>query len=244
MKMINRRIALGMMAAIPAFIYGCSGSNAGKKDEEELGGKLSKVFMTKEITPAGLLAVYKALGREATGKVAVKVSTGEPGGRNFLSPTLVKDFVQSMNGTIVECNTAYGGSRSDTASHLEAAKEHGWTAIADIDILDTDGEISLPIKTGKHIKEDIVGSHFRNYDFFVILSHFKGHTMGGFGGAIKNMSIGFASSGGKAWIHSAGENKISPVTDWGSIPNNPFLESMAEAAKAIADDCGEKILYI
>jgi uncharacterized Fe-S center protein len=149
-----------------------------------------------------------------------------------------------MNGTIVECNTAYGGGRSDTASHLEAAKEHGWTAIAPVDILDADGEISMSIKIGKHINEDIVGSHFKNYDFFVILSHFKGHTMGGFGGAIKNISIGFASSHGKAWIHTAGESKISPVVNWGDIPNNPFLESMVEAAKAIADDCGSNILYI
>jgi uncharacterized Fe-S center protein len=184
------------------------------------------------------------LGRKVSGKIAVKFSTGEPGGHNFLAPTLIKDLVAHINGTIVDANTAYGGNRTTTAMHRQAAIDHGFTAIAPVDILDAEGDVSLPVKNGKHLAEDLVGSHYRNYDFFVILSHFKGHTMGGFGGAIKNMAIGFASSSGKAWIHTAGKSKISPVVEWGDVPNNTFLESMAEAAKAIADDAGERILYI
>ena len=172
----------------------------------------------------------------------MKLSTGEPGGHNFLQPALIKDLVKKVNGTIVECNTAYGGGRADTENHLKAAKEHGFTAIAPVDIMDADGEVALPVKGGKHLKEDFVGSHYLNYDFTIILSHFKGHAMGGFGGAIKNMSIGIASSGGKAWIHSAGKTKGDP---WGNLPpQDDFLESMAEAAKAVADHCGDKILYI
>lgn len=204
--------------------------------------EVPKVYMFKKISAENLVKIYEALGREATGKVAVKLSTGEPGGHNFLQPALIKDLVQKVNGTIVECNTAYGGGRADTENHLKAAKEHGFTAIAPVDIMDADGEVALPVKGGKHLKEDFVGSHYLNYDFTIILSHFKGHAMGGFGGAIKNMSIGIASSGGKAWIHSAGKTKGNP---WGNLPpQDDFLESMAEAAKAVADHCGDKILYI
>ncbi len=182
------------------------------------------------------------MGREATGKVAVNLSTGEPGGHNFLQPALIKDLVQKVKGTIVECNTAYGGGRADTENHLKAAKDHGFTAIAPVDIMDAEGEVALPVKGGKHLKEDFVGSHYLNYDFTIVLSQFKGHAMGGFGGAIKNISIGIASSAGKAWIHSAGKTKGNP---WGNLPpQDDFLESMAEAAKAIVDHCGDKILYI
>ena len=198
--------------------------------------------MFKEISPENLVKIYEALGREATGKVAVKLSTGEPGGHNFLQPALIKDLVQKVKGTIVECNTAYGGGRADTENHLKAAKDHGFTAIAPVDIMDAEGEVALPVKGGKHLKEDFVGSHYLNYDFTIVLSHFKGHAMGGFGGAIKNISIGIASSAGKAWIHSAGKTKGNP---WGNLPpQDDFLESMAEAAKAIIDHCGDKILYI
>lgn len=172
----------------------------------------------------------------------MKLSTGEPGGHNFLQPALIKDLVQKVKGTIVECNTAYGGGRADTENHLKAAKDHGFIAIAPVDIMDAEGEVALPVKGGKHLKEDFVGSHYLNYDFTVVLSHFKGHAMGGFGGAIKNISIGIASSAGKAWIHSAGKTKGNP---WGNLPpQDDFLESMAEAAKAIVDHCGDKILYI
>ncbi|WP_148375456.1 MULTISPECIES: DUF362 domain-containing protein [Butyricimonas] len=210
--------------------------------EESDKNILPKVYMIKEISPKSLLRIYEALGREATGKVAVKISTGEPGGNNYLKPALIGDLVKKVKGTIVECNTAYGGGRANTTAHLQAAKDHGFTAIAEVDIMDAEGETALSVKGGKHLKEDFVGSHFLNYDFTIILSHFKGHAMGGFGGAIKNMSIGIASSAGKAWIHSAGKTKGDP---WSNLPEqDDFLESMAEAAKAIADHCGEKILYI
>lgn len=221
-----------------------TGMNCANAQEQKSDGNTNvpKVYMFKEISPENLVKIYEALGREATGKVAVKLSTGEPGGHNFLQPALIKDLVQKVKGTIVECNTAYGGGRADTENHLKAAKDHGFIAIAPVDIMDAEGEVALPVKGGKHLKEDFVGSHYLNYDFTVVLSHFKGHAMGGFGGAIKNISIGIASSAGKAWIHSAGKTKGNP---WGNLPpQDDFLESMAEAAKAIVDHCGDKILYI
>lgn len=221
-----------------------TGMNCANAQEQKSDGNTNvpKVYMFKEISPENLVKIYEALGREATGKVAVKLSTGEPGGHNFLQPALIKDLVQKVKGTIVECNTAYGGGRADTENHLKAAKDHGVTAIAPVDIMDAEGEVALPVKGGKHLKEDFVGSHYLNYDFTIVLSHFKGHAMGGFGGAIKNISIGIASSAGKAWIHSAGKTKGNP---WGNLPpQDDFLESMAEAAKAIVDHCGDKILYI
>ena len=201
---------------------------------------LPKVYFYKEINAGNLVKIYEALGREAKGKVAVKLSTGEPGGHNFLQPALIKDLVRKVNGTIVECNTAYGGKRGDTQSHLQAAKDHGFTAIAPVDIMDAEGEVELPVEGGKHLKADIVGKNYLNYDFTIVLSHFKGHAMGGFGGAIKNISIGIASSNGKRNIHSAGTS----TTSWGHPAQDDFLESMAEAAKAIIDHCGENILYI
>lgn len=201
---------------------------------------LPKVYFYKEINAGNLVKIYEVLGREAKGKVAVKLSTGEPGGHNFLQPALIKDLVQKVNGTIVECNTAYGGKRGDTRSHLQAAKDHGFTAIAPVDIMDAEGEVELPVEGGKHLKADIVGKNYLNYDFTVVLSHFKGHAMGGFGGAIKNISIGIASSNGKRNIHSAGTS----TTSWGHPAQDDFLESMAEAAKAIIDHCGKNILYI
>ncbi|MCM1332330.1 MAG: DUF362 domain-containing protein [Bacteroides sp.] len=204
----------------------------------------SIVYMTTEISPEAIIKLYNALGREAKGKVAIKISTGEPGGHNYLQPSLIADFVKLTNGTIVECNTAYDGRRSTTEEHRRAAEEHGFTAIAPVDIMDADGDVKLPVEGGKHLTFDIVGSHFPDYDFTVILSHFKGHAMGGFGGAVKNMSIGIASSNGKSHIHSAGKID-SPETLWTNLADqDDFLESMAEAAKAIADHCGENILYI
>lgn len=202
--------------------------------------ELPKVYILRDINSENLVKIYEALGRPVKGKVAVKLSTGEPGGHNFLQPMLIKSLVQRVHGTIVECNTAYGGGRSDTESHLKAARDHGFTSIATVDIMDADGEVELPLEGGKHLKKDIVGSHYLNYDFTVVLSHFKGHAMGGFGGAIKNISIGIASSNGKRYIHSAGTS----TTDWGSPEQDDFLESMAEAAKAVINHCGENILYI
>ncbi len=224
--------------------FGCA--NAQSNQETSQNGSLStdaekpKVYLYKEISPENLVKIYEVLGREAKGKVAVKLSTGEPGGHNFLNPQLIKGLVQKVNGTIVECNTAYGGGRSDTENHLKAAADHGFTAIAPVDIMDAEGETELPVKGGKHLTRDIVGKNFLNYDFTIVLSHFKGHAMGGFGGAIKNMSIGIASSNGKRLIHSAGTS----TTSWGSPAQDDFLESMAEAAKAVADHCGENIIYI
>ncbi len=203
-----------------------------------------KVYMYREISSENLVKIYDMLGRKAEGRVAVKLSTGEPGNNNYLNPNLIKDLVHRVKGTIIECNTAYGGGRADTANHLKAAADHGFTAIAEVDIMDADGEVPLPVEGGKHLKEDFVGKNYLGYDFTVVLSHFKGHPMGGFGGAIKNISIGIASSAGKAWIHSAGKTKNQNAV-WKNLPpQDDFLESMAEAAKAIIDHCGDKILYI
>ena len=236
-----RRNVYMILFCLLTSVMGADCARAQEKASEK-NMEVPKVYMFTKISAENLVKIYEALGREATGKVAVKLSTGEPGGHNFLQPALIKDLVKKVNGTIVECNTAYGGGRADTENHLKAAKEHGFTAIAPVDIMDADGEVALPVKGGKHLKEDFVGSHYLNYDFTIILSHFKGHAMGGFGGAIKNMSIGIASSGGKAWIHSAGKTKGDP---WGNLPpQDDFLESMAEAAKEVADHCGDKILYI
>lgn len=221
-------------------VSGCSG--AAKKTSD--GASKPKVYMYKEISSENLLKIYDMLGRKAEGRVAVKLSTGEPGNDNYLNPDLIKDLVHKVNGTIIECNTAYGGGRADTESHLKAAADHGFTAIATVDIMDADGEVSLPVAGGKHLKEDFVGKNYPDYDFTVVLSHFKGHPMGGFGGAIKNISIGIASSAGKAWIHSAGKTK-SQTEVWKNLPpQDDFLESMTEAAKAIIDHCGYRILYI
>lgn len=205
---------------------------------------LPKVYFIKEISSENLVKIYEALGREATGKVAVKISTGEPGGHNFLQPALIAPLVQKVDGTIVECNTAYAGGRNKTEVHLQTATDHGFTAIAPVDIMDAEGEVTLPVKGGKHLKEDYVGKNFLNYDFLIVLSHFKGHTMAGFGGALKNISIGIASSEGKSWIHTGGKTRnLSEM--WSNFAEQDiFLESMAEASKAIIDHCGNNILYI
>lgn len=205
---------------------------------------LPKVYWFSEISSENLVKSYEALGREAAGRVAVKISTGEPGGHHFLQPALIAGLVSKVDGTIVECNTAYGGGRAATADHLKAAEAHGFTAIAPVDIMDADGDVALPVAGGRHLKEDFVGSHYPDYDFTIVLSHFKGHAMGGFGGAVKNISIGIASSAGKAWIHSAGKTK-NAAEMWSDLPaQDDFLESMAESAKSVADHCGDKILYI
>ncbi len=204
----------------------------------------SVVYMTKEISPESLVKVYEALGRPATGKVAVKISTGEPGGHNFLQPELIKDLVQKVNGTIVECNTAYTGKRYTTEDHLQACEDHGFTAIAPIDIMDGKGEIRIPVKDNTHLQYDLVGATLPNYEFMIDLSHFKGHAMGGFGGALKNLSIGVASGNGKTYIHSAGKTEDREKI-WRNIASqNDFLESMAAAAQGVADYFGENILYI
>lgn len=211
------------------------------RQETPLQGNIATVYMTRDISAVGLMNIYKALGVRAAGNVAIKLHSGEPGGHHFLQPEFISPLVDEVSGTIVECNTAYGGGRSTTESHLQVMEEHGFTAIAPVDIMDADGDMSLPIVGGKHLEEVIVGSHFGDYDFVINLAHFKGHMMGGFGGVLKNMAIGIASSMGKSLVHSAG----TQTTGFGmGTPQDDFLESMAEAAKGIADYLGGNILYI
>lgn len=207
----------------------------------------SKVYYIQEINSENLIKIYNALGVTLKGKVAVKLSSGEPGGHNFLSPKMIEPLVTKLNGTIVECNTSYGGRRTTTKEHEKVMKEHGFTDIAPIDIMDSTGELELPVKFGKHLKVNYVGKNLENYDSMLMLSHFKGHAMGGFGGALKNMSIGIASRDGKAWIHSAGVTKSSEeVWIQGNYPEqNAFLEAMAEADEAVIDYMRpENIVYI
>ncbi len=199
-----------------------------------------KVYMTKNITPAGLVAVYRAMNWKPVGKVGVKLSTGEPPASNYLRPALVKDVVHLVNGTIVECNTAYGGARSNAESHMKVAEEHGFTAIAPVDIQDAKGETVLPVKGGQRLKENYVGASFNDYGSYLVLSHFKGHAMAGYGGAIKNISIGMASSSGKLWIHTGGISRSS----WGGGTHDAFLEAMADAAKAVSDARAGRMAYI
>jgi uncharacterized Fe-S center protein len=238
-KELNRRNFLKVLGAGVMVAY--SGRYAfGSPAFQAASADLPKVYMTRDITSAGMMAAYNALGSKIEGKIAVKLSTGEPGGHNFLSPDLIKDLVQSVGGTIVECNTAYGGRRSNTASHKQAAAEHGFTAIASVDIMDEQGSMSLPVTGGRHLSENFVGSHFANYDSFLVLSHFKGHAMAGFGGALKNISIGIASAEGKCWIHTGGHSRTSL---WGG-EQTAFLESMAEASQAVISRLNGKILYV
>ena len=202
----------------------------------------SAVYFTSDISSNGMMAVYKALKWNPTGKVAVKISTGEPPASNYLRPELIKELVQSVSGTIVECNTAYGGSRTETAMHRQVAKDHGFTDIADVDILDADGSMQIPVTGGNQLETNYVGSHFENYNSYLVLSHFKGHAMAGFGGAIKNISIGLGSKEGKCLIHTGGRSHTSP---WGG-DQTAFTESMAEAGKAVSDYLGngDRITYI
>ncbi len=197
------------------------------------------VYMTTDISSESLVKIYEALNWNPEGNVAVKISTGEPPASNYLDPNLIADLVQQVDGTIVENNTAYGGARSSTAMHYQVAEEHGFTAIADVDILDEEGSTSLPVENGKHLAENLVGSHFDQYDSYLVLSHFKGHSMAGYGGAIKNISIGLASSEGKTIIHTANNGGSM----W-SADQNSFLESMAEAAKSVTDTLEDNIVYI
>ena len=204
---------------------------------------MSIVYMTKEITPESLVRIYHALGAALPGSVAVKLSTGEPGGHNFLQPELIGNLVQELKGTIVECNTAYEGRRNTSRAHWETIRDHGFAAIAPCDILDEDGHMPLPVTGGYHLKENYVGSHLQNYDSMLMLSHFKGHAMGGFGGALKNMSIGLASSYGKIWIHSSGTS--TRFEDVFTADHDSFLESMADADRSVMDYMGrENIVYI
>lgn len=199
----------------------------------------SKVYFTKDITPENMIKIYEALGVQLPGKVAVKVHSGEVGNQNFIRPNFMKPIIDYVKGTIVECNTAYEGKRNTTKEHWETMKLHGWTEIAKVDIMDEEGEIALEIPNGQRIKLNYVGDHIKNYDSMLVLSHFKGHPMGGFGGALKNISIGIASSHGKAYIHGAGV----PEEIW-TADHDSFLESMADASKSIVDYFKENIVFI
>ena len=198
------------------------------------------VYFLRDITPENMIKAYEALGIELPGKVGVKMSTGESERSNYLRPELIADLIHLVNGTIVECNTAYGGSRASTAMHRQQAKDNGLLDIAELDILDEEGSMEIAIEGGRRIAVDYVGGHFANYDSYLVLNHFKGHAMAGFGGAIKNISIGFGSAMGKVWIHSGGARTTGGI--WGDT--DPFLEAMADAAKGVDQYMGDNIVYI
>lgn len=199
----------------------------------------SKVYFSKNITADEIVKMYEKLGITLPGNVAVKVHSGEAGNQNFLGPDLYKEVINKVNGTVVECNTAYAGKRNTTEEHLQTMKEHGWTENFKVDIMDADGEIELPIPNGVQIKVNYVGKNIEKYDSMLVLSHFKGHPMGGFGGALKNISIGIASSHGKAYIHGAGDVEKIWTAD-----GNAFKEAMADADKSIMDYFKENIAFI
>ena len=200
----------------------------------------AKVYFSKQITPEKVVELYKAVGLELPGKVAVKVHSGEPGNQNFLTPEFWQPMVETVHGTIVECNTAYPGERNTTDAHRRTMIKHGWSKLFNVDILDAEGpDLELPIPNGKRIQKNLVGKNIKNYDSMLVLSHFKGHPMGGFGGALKQLSIGCASSAGKANIHGAGK----PEEMW-TTEQNAFLESMADAAESVVKLFDGKIVYI
>lgn len=200
----------------------------------------SKVYFTRIITPEKVLEMYEVLGKELTGKIAVKLHSGEEGNQNFLKPGFWKPIIDKLNGTVVECNTAYEGSRNTTEKHLITIKKHGWSKYFDVDLMDAEGpDMILDIPEGKVIQKNYVGKDMKNYDGMIVLSHFKGHPMGGYGGALKQLSIGCASSYGKAYIHGAGE----PEKIW-TADHDLFLESMADAAKSVHEYFKGNIVYI
>lgn len=199
----------------------------------------SKVYFTRDLSPAGAIRAFEALGIKLEGNVGVKLHSGEPGNQNFLRPAFMKDIVDHVNGTILECNTAYDGGRNTTEAHRKTMLLHGWTEIADVDIMDAEGDMELPVKGGKHLEVNFVGKNLAEYDSLLILSHFKGHPMGGFGGALKNTSIGIASSYGKAYIHGVKEVEKIWTSD-----HDSFLECMADAAKSVVDYMDGKIAFV
>ena len=204
-----------------------------------------KVYYMKDVTPENLVKVYQALERQAEGKkIGIKISTGESMKSNHLDTALIRPLVNLIGGNFIECNTAYKGNRFTPEDHIRTAEEHGYTALAPVDIMDAKGDVKLPLEGCKHLKYDLVGESFPTYDFIVVLSHFKGHQMGGFGGALKNISIGIGSSAGKTYIHTAGQSDDVETVWKVPVEQIDFIESMAEASKAIIDHCGDNILYI
>ena len=205
----------------------------------------STVYFTNELTPEAVVKMYRQLGIELPGKVAVKVHSGEDGNQNYLHPEFMKPIIDAVNGTVVECNTAYGGARNETPKHIELMKKHHWSDLFDVDIMDAEGpDVEWPVENGKVIKVNYLGKNIENYDSMLVLIHFKGHPMGGYGGALKQLSIGCASSAGKAYIHSAGKTRDVAAV-WNNLAaQDDFLESMAASAQAVADYFGDRILYI
>ena len=205
----------------------------------------SKVYFTKEITPENVVKMYEILGVNLPGKVAVKLHSGEQGNQNYIRPEFVKAIVEKVNGTVVECNAAYEGARNSTEKHKKLIEDHDWTKYFDVDIMDAEGpDVVLEIPNGKILKENFVGKDSEKYDSMLVLSHFKGHPMGGYGGALKQLSIGCASSEGKSWIHSAGQSK-DQTKIWDNLPEqNKFLESMADAASSVVKHFGKNIVFI
>ena len=203
----------------------------------------SKVYFTRVLEPSSLIKLYKELGLELPGNVAVKLHSGERGNQNYLKPEFLKDIIEEVNGTVVECNTAYEGARNTTEKHLELMKEHKWSDNFNVDILDSEGEEVLENPTGEIIKKNYVGANMKNYDSMLVLSHFKGHPMGGFGGALKNISIGLASSNGKRYIHCNGKENAS-YEDMFQSDHDSFIKGMADAAKTITETYKNKIAFI
>ena len=234
-KTLSLLLALCLMLGV--FAAGTAWADDAAKAEE---AEKPVVYFTDDISPEGLVAIYQALDWKPVGPVAVKLSTGEPPNSNYLRPELIADLVHLVDGTIVECNTAYAGLRSATAEHYQVAEDHGYTKIADFQILDEYGTMEIPVTGGKRLTSDLVGEHFQDYGSYLILSHFKGHAMAGYGGAIKNASIGLASARGKVRIHSGGTSD----THWHDELQLEFLESMAEAAKGVCDYLGDQIVFI
>ena len=237
-----KQVILCVMSLIT--LVGCA--NKPTAEPQTAGNDKPVVYMTQEISPAALVRIYEALGRPAEGRVAVKISTGEAGGHNYLKPELISQLVNQVNGTIVECNTAYPGKRNTFEAHWQTIKDHGFLDIAPVDIMDEEGSMCIPVQDSTWIHYDLVGTHLANYDFMINLAHFKGHATGGFGGVLKNQSIGVASAAGKAYIHSAGVTEDMNEM-WNHIDNQDgFLESMAAAAQAVHNyfGHGERIIYI
>ena len=198
------------------------------------------VYYISEISPQSLVKIYEAAEWSGEGPVAVKLSSGEPPYSNYLKPELIEDLVKQVDGTIVDCNTAYGGQRAATAEHYQVAEDHGYTQIAEFQVMDEYGSMEIPVTGGDRLTGDLVGAHFKDYGSYIILSHFKGHQMAGYGGAIKNASIGLASAMGKVRIHSGGTSD----THWHEELHTEFLECMAEAAKGVKDYMGDQIIFI
>ncbi len=204
----------------------------------------SKVYFTKELSPEAVVKIFKKLNKVLPGKVAVKLHSGEKGNQNYIRPEFVKPIIDYVNGTVVECNTAYPGARNTTEKHKQLMKDHKWSEYFDVDIMDESGEITLLIPNGEAINENYVGKNIENYNSMLVLSHFKGHPMGGYGGAIKQLSIGVASSAGKAWIHSAGKN-TDQTKFWDNVAKqNLFLRAMAESASSVVDYFNGNLAYI